>query len=134
MKALVQFRTLVTPAIAKAFFWVGFVFFVMVALSGLIAGLASKLGGVFILQSFLITAIGIPTVRVISELLIMAHNANENLNAIRLSLEAGAMPVSSSPTSLGSGADDFEKHIKHLEKMEAEKRSSNDPVIAQPYL
>lgn len=123
MKDLAVFRKFAMPMIAKAFFWVGFVFFIMVALSGLIAGLVSELGGVFILQSFLIMAIGIPVVRVISELLLMAHNAHENLSAIRQSLEASSNPPSLSPRKTDTS---------HSSKIA--EQSEEDAAVVQSYV
>jgi len=126
MKAFFSFKKLVLPVIAKVFFWVGFAFFSLVAISGLIGGLLSDLGGVFILQSFLLAAIGIPVVRVISELLLMAHKNHEHLNAIRKSLEK---PVE---TNFETEMDNPVKGLSHLENLDAVE--AEQPAAVRSYV
>ncbi len=126
MKAFFSFKKLVLPVIAKGFFWVGFVFFLMIAISGLIGGLLSELGGVFIIQSFLLAAIGIPVVRVISELLLMAHKNHEHLDAIRKSLEK---PIEA---DFETEMDNPIKGLSHLENLDAVE--SEQPAAVRSYV
>jgi hypothetical protein len=87
MKDFLAFRTMLTPVIIQAIFWLGAAVCVIAGLVFVLSGVGQYGGGPNVLKGFLLLFLGPIAVRVYCEILIIIFRINETLTEIKLALE-----------------------------------------------
>ena len=88
MKDFLAFRTMLTPVLIQAVFWIGLAISVSVGLAFLLSGLSAQYGGgPHVVKGLLILLLGPLAVRIYCEILIIFFRINETLTEIRQILE-----------------------------------------------
>ena len=92
MKDFLAFRTMLTPIIIQAVFWLGVVVCVIVGLIYILTGVGQYGGGPNVLKGVLILFLGPIGVRIYCEILIIFFRINETLTEIKHTLEEPRPP------------------------------------------
>lgn len=92
MKDFLAFRTMLTPVIIQAVFWVGVTICVIVGLVLVLSGVGQYGGGPNVLKGFLLVFLGPIGVRIYCEILIIFFRINETLTEIKHALEDRRSP------------------------------------------
>jgi hypothetical protein len=92
MKDFLAFRTMVTPVIIQAIFWIGAGLCVLIGLTYILLGVGQYGGGPNILKGLLLLFLGPLAVRVYCEILIIFFRINETLTEIKHGLEERRTP------------------------------------------
>jgi hypothetical protein len=87
MKDFLAFRTMLTPVIIQAVFWLGVVVCVIVGLVYVLSGVGQYGGGPNVIKGFLLLFLGPIGVRIYCEILIIFFRINETLTEIKHVLE-----------------------------------------------
>ncbi|MEW6657853.1 MAG: DUF4282 domain-containing protein [Thermodesulfobacteriota bacterium] len=92
MKDFLAFRTMLTPVIIQAIFWLGAAVCVIAGLVFVLSGVGQYGGGPNVLKGFLLLFLGPIAVRVYCEILIIFFRINETLTEIKNALEERRNP------------------------------------------
>jgi len=92
MKDFLAFRTMLTPVIIQAVFWIGVVICFVVGLVLILSGVGRYGGGPNALKGFLLIFLGPIGVRIYCEILIIFFRINETLTEIKHTLEERRTP------------------------------------------
>ena len=92
MKDFLAFRTMLTPLIIQAIFWLGVVVCVIAGLMLILAGLGRSGSGPDVLKGMLLVILGPIWVRIFCETLIVFFRINETLTEIKHVLEEDRSP------------------------------------------
>lgn len=92
MKDFLAFRTMLTPIIIQAVFWLGAGFCVIIGLIYILTGVGQYGGGPNVLKGVLLLFLGPIGVRIYCEILIIFFRINETLTEIKHSLEERQTP------------------------------------------
>jgi hypothetical protein len=87
MKDFLAFRTMLTPVIIQAVFWLGAAVCMIVGLIFILSGVGQYGGGPNVLKGFLLLFLGPIGVRIYCEILIIFFRINETLTEIKHALE-----------------------------------------------
>ena len=87
MKDFLAFRTMLTPVLIQAIFWLGVVVCVIVGLVFVLSGVGQYGGGPNVVKGFLLLFLGPIGVRIYCEILIIIFRINETLTEIKNGLE-----------------------------------------------
>lgn len=87
MKDFLAFRTMLTPVIIQAIFWLGVTICIIVGLVFVLSGVGQYGGGPNVLKGFLLVFLGPIAVRIYCEILIIFFRINETLTEIKHALE-----------------------------------------------
>lgn len=88
MKDFLAFRTMLTPVLIQAVFWIGLAISASVGLAFLLSGISAQYGGGrHAVWGILILLLGPLAVRIYCEILIIFFRINETLTEIRQILE-----------------------------------------------
>ncbi len=92
MKDFLAFRTMLTPVIIQAVFWVGVVICVIAGMILILMGVGQYGGGPNVLKGLLLLLLGPIAVRIYCEILIIFFRINETLTEIKHTLEEKRTP------------------------------------------
>ena len=92
MKDFLAFRTMLTPIIIQAVFWVGVVICVIAGMVLILTGVGQYGGGPNVLKGVLLLLLGPIAVRIYCEILIIFFRINETLTEIKHTLEERRPP------------------------------------------
>jgi hypothetical protein len=92
MKDFLAFRTMLTPIIIQAVFWLGVAICVIVGLVFILSGVGQYGGGPNVLKGVLLLLLGPIAVRIYCEILIIFFRINETLTEIKHTLEERRTP------------------------------------------
>jgi hypothetical protein len=92
MKDFLAFRTMLTPVIIQAVFWVGAVICVIAGMIYILTGVGQYGGGPNVLKGMLLLFLGPLAVRIYCEILIIFFRINETLTEIKHGLEEKRKP------------------------------------------
>lgn len=92
MKDFLAFRTMLTPVIIQAIFWLGVTICIIVGLVFVLSGVGQYGGGPNVLKGFLLVFLGPIAVRIYCEILIIFFRINETLTEIKHALEDRRSP------------------------------------------
>jgi len=88
LRDLFQWERFITPSIIKVFYWLMVVITILVGVSGIFAGLAQMMvqplnGLLEVVVRLVEIFVGVITVRIVSEFILITFRINEHLGAIR---------------------------------------------------
>lgn len=92
MKDFLAFRTMLTPVIIQAVFWVGAAICVLAGMILILTGVGQYGGGPTVLKGVLLLFLGPIAVRIYCEILIIFFRINETLTEIKHGLEERRAP------------------------------------------
>jgi hypothetical protein len=92
MKDFLAFRTMLTPIIIQAVFWVGVAVCVIAGMFYILTGVGQYTGGPNVVKGVLLLFLGPIGVRIYCEILIIFFRINETLTEIKHSLEERRTP------------------------------------------
>ncbi|MFZ5452254.1 MAG: DUF4282 domain-containing protein [Thermodesulfobacteriota bacterium] len=92
MKDFLAFRTMLTPIIIQAVFWVGVVICVIASLIYILSGVGQYGGGPNVIKGVILLFLGPIAVRIYCEILIIFFRINETLTEIQHTLEEKRTP------------------------------------------
>jgi len=92
MKDFLAFRTMLTPVIIQALFWIGVVICVAIGLGFILSGVGQYGGGPRVLKGLLLLFLGPLGVRIYCEILIIFFRINETLTEIKHTMEERRTP------------------------------------------
>lgn len=92
MKDFLAFRTMLTPIIIQAVFWIGAGICVIVGLIFILSGVGQYGGGPRVLKGLLLMVLGPIGVRIYCEILIIFFRINETLTEIKHAMEERRPP------------------------------------------
>ena len=87
MKDFLAFRTMLTPVIIQAIFWLGAAVCVIAGLVFILSGVGQYGGGPNVIKGFVLLFLGPMAVRIYCEILIIFFRINETLTEIKHTLE-----------------------------------------------
>ena len=87
MKDFLAFRTMLTPLLIQAVFWVGVVICVIAGLIYILSGVGQYGGGPNVVKGVILLFLGPIAVRIYCEILIIFFRINETLTEIQHTLE-----------------------------------------------
>lgn len=88
MKDFLAFRTMLTPIIIQAIFWLGVVICLVAGMVLILTGVGQYGGGPNVLKGVLLLLLGPIAVRIYCEILIIFFRINETLTEIKNDMEA----------------------------------------------
>lgn len=92
MKDFLAFRTMLTPIIIQAIFWLGAAICAIAGLILILSGIGQYSGGPNVLKGVLLLFLGPIAVRIYCEILIIFFRINETLTEIKHTLEERRPP------------------------------------------
>lgn len=92
MKDFLAFRTMLTPVIIQAVFWVGVAVCVIAGMIYILTGVGQYAGGPNVVKGVLLLFLGPIAVRIYCEILIIFFRINETLTEIKNGLEERRTP------------------------------------------
>ena len=92
MRDFLAFRTMLTPLLIQAVFWVGVVICVIAGLIYILSGVGQYGGGPNVLKGVILLFLGPIAVRIYCEILIIFFRINETLTEIQHTLEEKHAP------------------------------------------
>ncbi|RJR41269.1 MAG: DUF4282 domain-containing protein [Deltaproteobacteria bacterium] len=92
MKDFLAFRTMLTPIIIQAVFWVGVALCVIAGMFYILMGVGQYTGGPNVVKGVLLLFLGPIAVRIYCEILIIFFRINETLTEIKHALEERRTP------------------------------------------